>query len=140
MWFHLRKEQFPTKRKSKLMPRGDGPFRIVQKINDNAYKLDLPVEYNVHDVFNVSDLSPFNAGDDLRTNHFEEKGNDESPSNDHNDGDPLRWNIGPITTSKSKMFHDAVHGLIKYCQKESLINPSSSQGNLRILLLIEGQD
>jgi hypothetical protein len=122
------------------MQRGDGPFQVLQKINDNAYKLDLPVEYNVHDVFNVSDLSPFNAGDDLRTNHFEERGNDKSPSNDHNDEDPLRWNIGPITRSKSKMFHDAVHGLIKSCQKQSVITSSSSQGNLRILIQVEGQD
>ena len=61
VWLHLRKERFPTRRKSKLMQRGDGPFQVLQKINDNAYKLDLPVEYNVHDVFNVSDLSPFNA-------------------------------------------------------------------------------
>jgi hypothetical protein len=29
-------------RKYKLMPRADGPFKIVEKINDNAYKLELP--------------------------------------------------------------------------------------------------
>ena len=26
VWLHLRKDRFPTKRKSKLSPRGDGPF------------------------------------------------------------------------------------------------------------------
>ncbi|KAJ9556733.1 hypothetical protein OSB04_011347 [Centaurea solstitialis] len=109
VWLHLRKERFPTRRKSKLMQRGDRPFQVLQKIIDNAYKFDLPVEYNVHDVFNVSDLSLFNAGDDLRTNHIKERGNDESPSNDSNDEDPLRWNIGPITRSKSKMFQDALN-------------------------------
>jgi len=30
------------KKKSKLMPRGDGPFKVLTMINDNAYKLDLP--------------------------------------------------------------------------------------------------
>ena len=27
VWLHLRKDRFPTQRKSKLMPRGDGPFQ-----------------------------------------------------------------------------------------------------------------
>ncbi|XP_020406471.1 uncharacterized protein, partial [Zea mays] len=39
VWIHLRKERFPDQRKSKLMPRGDGPFRVLAKINDNAYKI-----------------------------------------------------------------------------------------------------
>jgi hypothetical protein len=25
------------------MPRANGPFKIVEKINDNAYKLELPL-------------------------------------------------------------------------------------------------
>jgi len=33
---HLRKERFPTKRKSKLMPRADGPFEALERVNDNA--------------------------------------------------------------------------------------------------------
>ena len=36
VWIHLRKERFPEKRKSKLQPRGDGLFRVLEKINDNA--------------------------------------------------------------------------------------------------------
>ena len=35
---HLRKDHFPILRKSKLMPHADGPFKILEKINDNAYK------------------------------------------------------------------------------------------------------
>ncbi|KAL4280180.1 hypothetical protein GQ457_03G020830 [Hibiscus cannabinus] len=46
VWLHLRKERFPAQRKSKLLPRGDGLFQVVAKINDNAYKLDLPGDYN----------------------------------------------------------------------------------------------
>ena len=55
---------------------GDGPFQVLKLINDNAYKLDLPGEYNVSATFNVTDLSPFDVGDNLRTNHFQEEGND----------------------------------------------------------------
>jgi len=59
VWLHLRKERFPHLRKSKLSPRGDGPFQIIKKINDNAYQLDLPVGYGVHSTFNISNLLPF---------------------------------------------------------------------------------
>ena len=41
-------------------------FPSFKWINDNAYKLDLPSEYNVSATFNVSNLSPFDAGDDFR--------------------------------------------------------------------------
>ncbi|XP_031403186.1 uncharacterized protein LOC116212684, partial [Punica granatum] len=39
IWLHMRKERFPTQRRSKLLPRGDGPFQVLERINDNAYKL-----------------------------------------------------------------------------------------------------
>jgi hypothetical protein len=76
VWLHMRKERFPAKRRSKLLPRGDGPFQVLERINDNAYKLDLPGEYNVSATFNVTDLSPFDVGGDLRANPFQEEGND----------------------------------------------------------------
>jgi hypothetical protein len=72
VWLHLRKDRFPEKRRSKLLPRGDGPFQVVERINDNAYKLDLPGEYGVSASFNVADLSSFDVGDDLRANHSQE--------------------------------------------------------------------
>jgi len=62
VWLHLRKDRFPTQRKSKLVPRGDGPFQIIKRINDNAYELDLPDTYLGIHSFNVSDLTPFSVG------------------------------------------------------------------------------
>jgi hypothetical protein len=59
VWLHLRKERFPDLRKSKLMSRADGPFKILEKINDNAYKLELPLEFGVSPTFNISDLRPY---------------------------------------------------------------------------------
>ena len=43
VWLHLRKERFPEKQWSKLLPRVDGPFQVLERINDNAYKFDDPV-------------------------------------------------------------------------------------------------
>ena len=47
VWLHFRKDWFPDLRKSKLLPRADGPFKVVAKINDNAYKLELPADFGV---------------------------------------------------------------------------------------------
>ena len=59
---------------AKLHPREDGPFQVVARIGDNAYKLNLPGEYGVSATFNVSDLSLFEFSDseDSRTSLFEE--------------------------------------------------------------------
>ncbi|RDX68176.1 hypothetical protein CR513_52860, partial [Mucuna pruriens] len=45
IWVHMRKERFTIQRNSKLKPRGDGHFQVLERINDNAYKLDLPIIY-----------------------------------------------------------------------------------------------
>jgi hypothetical protein len=42
VWLHLRKERFPELRKSKLMSRAAGPFKILAKINDNVNLSCLP--------------------------------------------------------------------------------------------------
>ena len=39
VWLHLIKETFSSRRKNKLMVRGDGPFKIIEKGRENAYKL-----------------------------------------------------------------------------------------------------
>ena len=60
-----------------LLPRGDGPFQVLEHIKDKAYKLDLPREYNTSATFNVFGLSPFDVDNDLRANPLQEEGNDE---------------------------------------------------------------
>jgi hypothetical protein len=59
VWLHLRQERFPKLQKSKLMLRANGPFKVLEKINDNAYKLDLPINFGVSPKFNVADLKPY---------------------------------------------------------------------------------
>lgn len=68
VWVHLKKEGFAWKRKSKLLPRGDGPFQFLKRINNNAYILDLPHGYEVSSSFNINYLSSFDVGTNLRTN------------------------------------------------------------------------
>ena len=87
--------RFPAKGRSKLLPRGDGPFQVLERINDNTYKLDLPGEYNVSATFNVTDLSPFDAGGDLRANPFQEAGNDGDQGTTSKD--LVQVPIGPVT-------------------------------------------
>jgi hypothetical protein len=58
------------------MPKEDGSFQIIEKINGNAYKVELPSEYRVTTTFNEYEFSLFDMSDDLMKNHFEERGND----------------------------------------------------------------
>jgi hypothetical protein len=64
VWLHLRKERFSELRKSKLMSRAAGPFKILAKINDNPYKLKLSPEFGVSPSFNISDLQPYMREED----------------------------------------------------------------------------
>ncbi|RDY10495.1 hypothetical protein CR513_04977, partial [Mucuna pruriens] len=48
-YVHLQKERFPTLRKFKLLPRMNGPFPMLKRINDNAYVLDIPQECGIDD-------------------------------------------------------------------------------------------
>ena len=72
---------------------------------------DLSNEYNVSSTFNVTDLSPFGVGDDLRTNPFQEKGNDEGTTNKWN-ANPIQVPVGLITRARVKKFKETLNGLI----------------------------
>jgi len=65
------------------MPRADGPFESLERVNDNAYKVDLPGDYGVSATFNVADLSPYLEDDhlaNLRANSPQQGEDDGGPS------------------------------------------------------------
>src|SRR4051812_526747 len=59
-------DRFPNNRDSKLKPRGDGPFKVLKRINNNAYIIDIPTsKYLVSPTFNVNDLSLYHGEDEV---------------------------------------------------------------------------
>lgn len=71
VWAVLTKDRFKPGTYNKLKSRKIGPLEIVEKINNNAYRLKLPPHMHTADVFNVKHLVPFVAEDDAensRTN------------------------------------------------------------------------
>ena len=137
---HMRKERIPAHRQSKLHPRGDGPFQVLERINDKAYKLDFQGEYNINATFNVSDLSPFVVGDDSMMNPFEERVIDE---NQQAFKDPLHVPVGPITKTRSKKIKEALNGPIQDIWVDSnaghsTLGPMEDEGILNLIQAIEG--
>jgi len=61
------------------MPRAKDPFKVLERVNDNAYKVDLPGDYKVSATFNVSYLSPYEDDDSLTIlrSNFAKQGEDD---------------------------------------------------------------
>jgi hypothetical protein len=124
VWVHFRKDHFPHLRRSKPLPRGAGPYKVLSKINDNAYTIDLPTdEFGVRNSFNVADLTP-HVGEDLATSRsmLFKGGDDEDiptlvPSSPSNDDQTIAAKnvptydirIGPITRARAKLLEQQVN-------------------------------
>jgi hypothetical protein len=114
VWLHLRKDHFPELRKSKLMPRADGPFRIPEKINDNAYKLVLPPDFGVSPIFNIADLTPYMGEEgelQSRTTPLQEVEDDEDITPMYTAETPIVIQ-GPITRARVQQLHQQVSSFL----------------------------
>jgi hypothetical protein len=92
------------------MPRVDGPFKVLKKINETAYKLDLPADFGVTPTFNIADLKPYlGEADELksRTTQMQE-GEDDVDIN---------------TSDTSTPTHNQISGLITEARVRQLNNP-----------------
>jgi hypothetical protein len=139
VWLHLRKEQLSDLRKSKLMPRVDGPFKVLEKINENAYKLDLPVDFGVSPTFNIIYLKPYLGEEDEIESRMTQMQEGE---------DDVDINISDTSTST----HNQISGLITQARARQLNNQVSlflasyssylDNGNVYSVLLIrnDGQE
>jgi hypothetical protein len=87
------------------MPRVDDPFKVLKKINENAYKLDLPADFGVSPTFNIADLTPYLGEEDeleLRTTQMQE-GEDDVDINTSDTSTPTHNQIsGLITQARAR--------------------------------------
>jgi hypothetical protein len=149
VWIHISKGGFILAR-SKLMLRANGPFRIIEKVNDNAYKVDLPGDYNVSATFNVKDFTPYLDDDDdfdLRTNHFQ-PGADDVHHGNYNPSCKAKSKIledsdGPITRARAKKLQRALTsqiGMIVIALELKICNQFEIGSRMFICLQLEVRD
>jgi hypothetical protein len=114
VWLHFRKERFLELRKSKLVSRVAGSFKILTKINDNAYKLELSPEFGVSPSFNISDLRPYFGEEDEMSSRMTsmQEGEDDEDINTSATIIPSVEIHGPITRSRAQQLNHQVNSFL----------------------------
>jgi translation initiation factor IF-1 len=114
VWLHLRKERLTELRKSKLMSRTTSPFKILAKVNDNAYKLELSPEFGVSPSFNILDLRPYlGEEDEMPSRARSMQGGEEDE--DNNTSATIISSVeilGPIARSRAQQLNHLVNSFL----------------------------
>ena len=90
------------------MPRVAGPYKIIEKINDNAYKLELPPEFGVSPTFNIAYLKPYLGEQDeleSRMTQFQEGEDDEDITPSNIPADPPTIMQGLMTRARMRQLN-----------------------------------
>ena len=92
VWLEGTNLKLPANLTNKLSPRRYGPFKVVAVISPVAYKLELPAQWKIHDVFHVSLLTPYKETQQHGPNFLE-------PPPDIIEGEP-EWEVEQILKSR----------------------------------------
>ncbi|KAL1225336.1 hypothetical protein V5N11_008995 [Cardamine amara subsp. amara] len=92
VWVHLRSERYVKQQRGKIQPCGAGPFKVLERINNNAYRIEIPGKPRASTTFNIADLSRFDAGDEpvLGTKPRQGGGDDVCTATNH---DPVEEHV-----------------------------------------------
>jgi hypothetical protein len=90
-------------------------IQSTKKVNENAYKLDLPVDFRVSPTFNITDLKPYLGEEDeleSRTTQMQE-GEDDVDINTSDTSTPTHNQIfGPITRACARQLNNQVSSFL----------------------------
>jgi hypothetical protein len=108
------------------MSRAAGPFKVLEKINDNAYRLELPADFWVSPMFNILDLRPYLDEEDeipSMTTPIKE-GEDDEDIPTHDDS-PVAIQ-GPITRALARQLQYQVKSFLSStpCQLQDRLLPN----------------
>jgi hypothetical protein len=122
-----------------LIPRADGPFKVLKKINENAYKLDLPADFRVSPTFNIVDLKSYlREEDELESSMTQmQEGEDDVDINTSDTSTPTHNKIsGPITQARAHQLNNQVSSFL------ASYSSYLDNGNMCFVLLLrnDGQE
>jgi hypothetical protein len=117
----LTKNLKTTRPTSKLDYRKIGPFKIIAKINDVAFRLQLPSSFKIHNVFHVSLLERFHR------NTIPGRIQDQAPPPELIEGEE-HWDVDQIVDSRIRRGN--IEYLVKWTGLPNCENEWLPQQNL----------